>query len=142
MALCHHNHPIDWTKIVTRDVAEELSPYELAERWADRLSWPWERTAHDELAELAVFSALARWLTRWQPIHIHRALLAGASVEAVAVALGTSPEETCRIWHAWATRQRELLIGGRRGVSVEEYATVAQIFTAARIELPDTGADR
>jgi hypothetical protein len=47
-------------------------------------------TASDELAELACMSALARWLTRWQPIHIHRAILAGAKPEAVAAALGGS----------------------------------------------------
>ena len=106
------------------------------------LSWPVERTAHDELADLTCTSALARWLTRWQPIHIHRALLAGASVEATADALGVSPAEACRIWHGWAVRQRESIICGRRGVPTGEYATVAQIFAAARVELPDIEAYR
>ena len=142
MALNDGSSSIDWAKIVTCDAAGELSPYELAARWADRLSWPVKRTAHDELAELACTSALARWLTRWQPIHIHRALLAGASVQATADALGTSAAEACRSWYEWAIRQRESIICGRRGVSTEEYATVAQIFTAARVELPDIEAYR
>ena len=39
-------------------------------------------------------SALAEWLTRWQPIAIHSAVLAGARIEAVAGALGSLvPEE-------------------------------------------------
>jgi hypothetical protein len=34
--------------------AESLGPFELAQLWADRTAWPIdERTAHDELAELA-----------------------------------------------------------------------------------------
>lgn len=71
-----------------------------------------------------------------------RALLADAPVEEAAAALGASPEEACRRWHAWAIRQRESVICGRRGVPAGEYATVAQIFTAARVELPNTGAGR
>jgi hypothetical protein len=63
---------------VTFTAAEDLNPFELAELWADRMAWPVEgRTPYDELAELAVMSALARWLQRWQPIAIHSAMLAG-----------------------------------------------------------------
>lgn len=63
-----------------------------------------------------------------------------ASVESVADAIGTSSEESCQIWHEWAIRQRDSVICGRRGVSLDEYAAVKRIFTAAHIELPDTGA--
>jgi hypothetical protein len=70
--------PTSGRKVVTFEEAEELGAFELARQWADRLSWPaLDRSASDELAELAYMSALARWLTRWQPIHIHRAALAG-----------------------------------------------------------------
>src|ERR1700719_2548842 len=86
---------------VTRGAAEELGAFRLAEQWADRLSWPWpgDRTARDELAELAHMSALASWLRRWQPIHIHGALLVGAPLEDVAAAHGSSLDETFRHWH-------------------------------------------
>ena len=71
---------------------------------ADRLSWPTlDRTASDELAELAYMSALACWLTRWRPIQIHQAVLAGAEPEAVAAALGGSVAEAFGHWHPWAS---------------------------------------
>lgn len=57
MALTDDNRAVDWTEIVTCDAAEGLNPYDLAERWADRLSWPVEPTTHDEPAELACMSA-------------------------------------------------------------------------------------
>jgi hypothetical protein len=56
---------------ITFRAAEDLGAFQLAELWADRMAWPvTERTPYDELAELAVMSALATWLNRWQPIAI------------------------------------------------------------------------
>jgi hypothetical protein len=55
------------------------------------MAWPINgRTAYDELAELATMSAPAKWLTRWQPIAIHGAVMAGARIDAIAGALGES----------------------------------------------------
>jgi len=117
---------------VTFRAAEDLGASEL---WADRMAWPvTERTAYDELAELAVMSALATWLDRWQPIAIHGAMLAGARPEAVAGALGSSVEGAYRRWHEWALRQRNFIIGGKLGITEEAYDTVAQRFAAAGIE--------
>ena len=47
-------------KPVTFEGAEDLGAFELASRWADRLSWPMplNRSAYDDLAELAYMSAL------------------------------------------------------------------------------------
>ena len=74
---------------ITFRAAEDLGPFDLAQLWCDRAAWPIaDRTQYDELAELAVMSALAQWLRRWQPIAIHGAILAGARPEAVAGALG------------------------------------------------------
>ena len=76
---------------ITFNAAEDLGAFELAQLWADRTAWPLsDRTAYDELAEPAVTSALAKWLTRWQPIAIHGAALVGARIEAIAGALGDS----------------------------------------------------
>jgi hypothetical protein len=53
---------------ITLRAAEDLGPFELAQLWCDRTAWPIdERTQSDELSELAVMSALASWLRRWQP---------------------------------------------------------------------------
>ena len=46
----------------TFEEAEDFGAFELASRWADRLSWPTSlnRSASDDLAELVCMSALAR----------------------------------------------------------------------------------
>jgi len=114
---------------VTFTAAEELGAFELAELWADRMAWPVDgRTPYDELAELAVMSALARWLQRWQPIAIHSAVLAGARREAVAGALGGSLDVAYQRWHEWATRQRDFIAGGKPGITEDEYKAVARRF--------------
>src|SRR5579875_2679195 len=121
----------DGRKPLTFDEADELGGYTLAARWADRSSWPMPggTDASDELAELACMSALARWLTRWQPIPIHRAVLAGAGPEAVAAAFGGTVAEAFACWHQWVTQQRDY---GRPGaVTDEEYDAVTEVFAAA-----------
>jgi hypothetical protein len=123
---------------VTFRAAEDLGPFELAELWADRMAWPLDkRTPYDELAELAVMSALANWLRRWQPIAIHSAMLAGARPEAVAGALGDSVGAAFQCWHEWAIRQRDLIIGGRPGITQDEYEAVARCFAAVGIKPPE-----
>lgn len=119
---------------VTFRAAEDLGAFELAQLWADRTAWPInERTAYDELAELATMSALAKWLTRWQPMAIHSAVLAGARMEAVAGALGYSLQAAFDRWHEWATKQRDFIVNGKPGISEDEYQTVARRFTCAEI---------
>jgi hypothetical protein len=115
---------------VTFEAAQEVGAFRLAEQWADRMSWPWpgRETARDELAELAHMSALAAWLRRWRPIHVHGALLSGARPGDVAAAFCDSLTETYRDWHEWASGQRTL---GRPGISEREFAEVAGIFAAA-----------
>lgn len=50
---------------ITFRAAEALGAFELAQLWADCTVWNLnERTAYDELAELACMSALSEWLTR------------------------------------------------------------------------------
>jgi len=113
-------------------------PSSLASRWADRLSWPTppNRSASDDLAELACISALARWLIRWQPIQLHRAVLAGARLEAIVAALGGSIDDAFRLWHPWAVQQRESVICGKPGVAAEAFETVARAFAAAGVSVP------
>jgi hypothetical protein len=118
---------------ITFRAAADIRPFELAQLWCDRIAWPIdERTEYDELSELAVMSALATWLQRWQPIAIHSAILAGARPEAVARALGDSVEVAFERCDTWATRQRDFFVSGRPGVTPEEYRTVAELFAALR----------
>ena len=123
------------TKPVTFDEADDLGGYSLAARWSDRTSWPMpgDEDASDELAELACMSALARWLSRWQPIPIHRAVLAGGAPEAVAAAFGGSVAEAFVCWHQWANERRDY---GRPGVTDEEYDAVTRVFGAAGLTVP------
>ena len=119
---------------ITFRAAEDLGAFELAQLWADRTAWPIdERTPYDELSELAVMSALGTWLQRWQPIAIHGAMLAGAKPEAVAGALGNSLEVAFERWREWAMLQRDFLIGGKPGITSEEYEAVARRFAAIGI---------
>lgn len=101
---------------ITFRAAEELGAFELAQLWSDRLAWPVdERTPYDELAELAVMSALGKWLRRWQPIASHSAMLAGARPEAIAGALGNSLAVAFQRSHEWATEEREFTVNGEPG---------------------------
>ena len=119
---------------ITFGAAQDLGAFQLAELWADRTAWPiTERTAYDELAELATMSALAKWLTRWQPIAIHSAVLAGARMEAIAGALGNSLQVAFDRWHEWASRQRDFIINGNPGIAENEYEAVARRFAAVGI---------
>lgn len=121
---------------ITLSAAEDLGAFELAELWADRMAWPINnRTRYDELAELAVMSALANWLRRWQPMAIHSAMLAEARPEAVAGALGDSLDVAYQRWHEWATRQRDFVVGGKLGITQDEYNAVAERFAAVGAEL-------
>jgi hypothetical protein len=79
-------------------------------------------------------SALAKWLTRWQPIAIHRAVLAGARMEAIAGALGNSLQVASDRWHEWASRQRDFIVNGKPGITEDEYEEVARRFAAVGIK--------
>jgi hypothetical protein len=110
-------------------------PPSVLTRWADRTAWPVsERTTYDELAELATMSALAKWLTRWQPIAIHGAVLAGARMEAIAGALGNSLQVAFDRWHVWAATQRDFVFNGKPGITEDEYEKVARRFAALGIK--------
>jgi hypothetical protein len=116
---------------ITFRAAEDLGAFELAQLWADCTAWNLnERTASDELAELACMSALAEWLARWQPIAIHSAVLAGAKMEAIAGTLGSSLQVAFGRWHEWALHQRDFIGDGKPGVTAEEYELVARRFAA------------
>ena len=129
MNRCSGNRGESPSRPITLRAARDLGPFELAKLWVDSAAWPIDkRTRYDELAELAVMSALAAWLHQWQPIAIHGAILAGARPEAVAGALGESIEVAFDRWHEWALRQRDFIVAGKPGITAEEYETVMRRF--------------
>jgi hypothetical protein len=129
-----HKRPEAPERPITFNAAEDLGAFQLAELWADRTAWPiGDRTAYDDLAELAVMSALAKWLTRWQPIAIHGAVLAGARMEAIAGALGNSLQVAFDRWHEWASHQCDFVFNGNPGITENEYEAVARRFAAVGI---------
>jgi hypothetical protein len=81
-------------------------------------------SADDALGELALSAGVIHWRYRWQPITMHRALLAGASLSRVAEALGVEPAEVCRRWEHWAEVQTALIIAGRPAVDPDEFAVL------------------
>lgn len=88
----------------TRRAASGLSPYELARRF---LALPLldRGDLDEELHALAVTSALARATQGWSAIAIHRALVAGATVEQVMDA--STDDAVAVAWADWAKGQLE-----------------------------------
>ena len=85
------------------------------------------------LEELALMTVAAEWLTRWQLITMHRALLAGATPDQAAEAAEAAEASVRGIyerWKQWADGhgQRRSLIAGRPGVTQEAYETIQARF--------------
>ncbi len=83
-----------------------------------------EKPSTFHLTELALSAAVVAWWSRWQPIAMHRALVAGASLSEVAAAAGTSEAETYQRWNEWGEQQSRLVIAGRVGVDAAEVAEI------------------
>jgi hypothetical protein len=120
------------TRVLTWRQADLLSPYDAIERWrtlapaALHLGEP-----EHHLEDLALMTVAAQWLTRWQPISIHRAILAGATPVQVCAAAGAGLPEVFDRWQCWVEVQRHLMIGGRPSVSEEAYIQVLTRFAGA-----------
>jgi hypothetical protein len=120
------------SRVLTWRQADLLSPYDAIERWrtlAPAVLHPDEPEYH--LEDLALMTVAAQWLTRWQPIAIHRAILAGAAPAQVCEAAGATLPEVFDRWQQWAEVQRHLMIGDRPSVSEEAYIRVLTRFADA-----------
>lgn len=107
--------------------AEAHNPYAvLVELHDHALSRTAEAPATFHLTELALSATAVAWWSRWQPISMHRAFVAGADLADVAKAIGTTEADAYRRWSEWADVQAELIIAGRRGVDPTEVAAVRQ----------------
>ena len=94
-------------RVLTRRQADLLPVYEVVGRWLQREP-AFQHEPEHHLEELALMTASAEWLTRWQPISMHRALLAGATPDQVAEAAGTSVRRMYEQWKQWADGQAPL----------------------------------
>lgn len=97
--------------------AESLNGYAvltLLHDHAMRLNDSGERTdeADHHLTELALSAAVVSWWSRWQPISMHRALVAGSTLAEVAAAVGSTEDETYDRWSVWAEQQTRLWLRG------------------------------
>jgi hypothetical protein len=64
-------------RILTRRRADLLLVYDVVGRWLHREpAFLHEHKPEHHLEELALMTVSAEWLPRWQPISMHRALLA------------------------------------------------------------------
>src|SRR6266508_3044268 len=87
-----------------------------------------EKPAAFHLTELALSAAVVAWWSRWQPVAMHRAFVAGASLAEVAAAAGITEDEVYGRWSEWAERQTQLVIGGRVAVEPDEVEAIWERF--------------
>ncbi|GAA4714790.1 hypothetical protein [Phytohabitans rumicis] len=107
--------------------AEKINPFQLLINLHDHtLDHAPDPTPDGVLAELALAAAVVAWWSRWQPITIHAALRAGATVTDVAAATGLDTGEVVRRWTRWADVQTKLVIAGRPSVNPDEVRTIQQ----------------
>jgi hypothetical protein len=120
------------TRVLTWLEADKLNPYEAVDRWRrlEPAALHADEPEH-HLEELALMTVAAEWLTRWQPISVHRAILAGATPGQVSDAAGMSVRDVYERWQKWADTGRVLIVGGKPCISEEAYATVLASFAAA-----------
>jgi hypothetical protein len=123
----------DEARVLTWQQADLMNPYDVVERWR---TLPPATLYRDEpeyhLEKLALMAVAARWLTCWQPISVHAAILAGATPAQVCEAAGGSVRGVFDEWERWVEGQRNLMLGERQvGVSEEEYVRVLTWFVDA-----------
>jgi hypothetical protein len=63
------------------------------------------------------------------------AVLAGARMESITGALGNSTQVAFDRWREWASQQRDFIIGGKPGITEEEYEAVVRRFAAIGIKV-------
>jgi len=92
-------------RVLTWQQADLLYPYDVFKRW--RKHEPAALHADEpeyNLEELAVTTVAAEWLTRWQPIAMHRAILAGATSGQLSEAVGLSIRDVLERWQRKSAR--------------------------------------
>jgi hypothetical protein len=105
--------------------AEKINPFQVLIDFNDHaVGRSPDPARHDVLTELALAAAVVAWWTRWQPMMIHCALRAGASLADIAEATGLDADEVVRRWERWTEVQTQMDIGGRPAVTPVEVRTI------------------
>jgi hypothetical protein len=119
------------SRVLTRQEAIQLDPCEAIDRWRNRQPGSHATDPEHYLEELALMTVAAEWLTRWQPVSAHRAILAGATPAQVADAAGIGVRAVYERWQKWADTERSIMIDGRPSISEEAFVTVLTRFVEA-----------
>jgi hypothetical protein len=96
---------------LTRDDAERINVYQHLAWYSDlpaRVGLHASQDPADHLEQLTRVAELVNRLDSWQALGVHRAVLAGASVHELVVALGEPAEQVMARWRGWSQRQRNL----------------------------------
>ena len=95
---------------LTHDDADRISVYEHLRWYTDVTARPALNSPHaaDHLEELARVSVAVRLLDGWQAIEIHQAVLTGATLHQITLALGEPAEQVIARWQRWTAGQRDL----------------------------------
>lgn len=115
------------------------SAYSLAELLADRARWPIQEEAPQAspaVRELAVMCALREHLQQRQPLQMHLALRAGASVQHVCAATDLTKTGLWVEWTQWALGQRDIYERSpvnQAGLSHTEYEEVNEILRPRKL---------
>jgi hypothetical protein len=124
------NDPND-SRVAAWQEAVHLDPREAIDRWRNRQPGSHATDPEHHLEELALMTVAAEWLTRSQPVSVHRAILAGATPAQVADAAGTGVGDVYERWQKWADTERSIMIDGRPSISEEAFVTVLTRFAEA-----------
>lgn len=108
----------DPDRFATRHEASAVGPYELA-----RIFLTFPSTDPDPVHELAVTAALAKLLSGWVGLHVHKALTAGVPLDQVAEAAGQHGYELEGTWRLWAALQLQ-----HARIDQAAFDTVAAVF--------------
>jgi hypothetical protein len=120
------------TRVLTCMEADRLSPHDVIDRRRrhEPAALHLDEPEH-HLEELALMTVAAEWLTRWQPICAHRAIIAGATPAQVSEPAGASIREVYERWQKRADTRRGLIINGRPSISEQAYAIAPARFAGA-----------
>jgi hypothetical protein len=96
---------------LTRDDAERISVYHHLAWYSDVSARVGHHNAEDpavHLEELTRVAELVSMLDGWQAIVVHRAVLTGATLHELVLALGEPADQVVARWRTWSRGQRNL----------------------------------
>jgi hypothetical protein len=94
---------------LTRDDAEQINVFEHLDWYVSaRVGRHASQDPADHLEQLTRVAELVSRLDGWQAISVHAAVLAGATLHELVLALGEPAEQVVARWRTWSRGQRNL----------------------------------